>query len=180
MYISNYRTRTQSVSNIQALYTLLSTHSNTFPQLLHTGHQRTLHAILSKCLVNPNSHIKFLTIACLAEIAQHETFDDSQDHPQSLFEGVKGAKVLKLTISTVLGVLARPNQASAEIIRLCGVSVRAINAAVVEAWVEQRGCPQQLVKLRERAGGDLNGEILQAVSVSFDLLNYSTLNSCSV
>lgn len=97
-----------------------------------------------------------------------------------MFEGVKGAKVLKLTISTVLGALATPNQESVEIIRLCGVSVRAINAAVVEAWVEQRGCPQQLVKLRERAGGELNGETLQAVSVSFDLLNCSTLNSCSV
>ena len=75
-----------------------------------------------------------------------------------------------MTISTVLSALATPSEQSAEIIRLCGVSVSAIGAAVVEAWVEQRGSSQQLVKLRERAEGDLNEEILQAVRVSIDLL----------
>lgn len=75
-----------------------------------------------------------------------------------------------MSISTVLSALATPSEESAEIIKLCGVSISAIDAAVVAAWVEQRGSSQQLVKLRERAEGDMNMEMLQAVSVSFDLL----------
>jgi len=170
LYISDGRTQTHSVSNLRALYTLLSTHPNTIPQLLQATHRRTIHAILSKCLVNPNSHVKFLTIACLAKIAQHETFDDSQDHPQSLFEGVKGAKVVKLTISTVLTAFAIQSEESAEIVRLCGVAVSAINAGIVEAWVEQRGSSQQLARLKEKVEGEMNGEMLKAVSFSLYLL----------
>jgi hypothetical protein len=167
----------QSVSNLQGLYTLLSAHPNTIPHLLHSTHPRTIHAVLSKCLINPDSYIKFLTIACLAKIAQHGSFDDSPDHPQFLFEGVKGAKVLKLAVSTVLSAIASPTEGSVEIVRLCGVAVGVIDAGLIAEWSEQRGSGQQLVKLRERAEGNLDEEMLQAVSTFFYATDGSTLNS---
>ena len=159
----NHRTRSQSTFNLQALYTLMHAHPNTVPQFLHATQQRTIHATLSKCLINPDSHIKFLTIACIAKIAQCETFDGSQDHPQSLFEGVKGAKVVKLAISTVLSAVTSPTENRAEIIRLCSVAISAINAGLIDEWIEQRGSGQQLIKLREKADGNMDEEMLQAV-----------------
>jgi hypothetical protein len=113
--------------------------------------------------VNPDQQIKFLTIACLAKIAQHLSLDDSQDNPQSLFEGTKGAKVMKLAISSVICALSPPGEQSAEIIRLCAVAVDAIGYGVVKEWVDMTGSGQQIQKLRDRMDGNLDEETLHSV-----------------
>ena len=89
--------------------------------------------------------------------------DDSQDNPQSLFEGGKGVKVVKLAISTVLCAISTPCQESAEMVKLCGVALTAISAGTLRDWVGQRGSMHQLMKLRERMEEDLEVEMLQAV-----------------
>lgn len=145
------------------LYIILTAHPNTAPGLLNAAHRRSINAVLAKCLVNPDQQIKFLTIACLARIAQHDITDESQDQPQSLFEGAKGAKVIKLAISTVLSSLATPESSSAEVVRLCSVALEVIDAGLVREWLQQRGSAQQVTRLRERAGGAIEGEMFQAV-----------------
>lgn len=72
-----------------------------------------------------------------------------------------------MAISTVLSAIATPTAESAETIRFCGVAVSVIDAGLIGEWVEQKGSGQQLVKLRERAEGNLEGEMLQAVSFYF-------------
>src|SRR5277367_4655206 len=161
--------RKQSVSDLRTLYALLSTHPDTISPLLHSN-QRTIHSTLSKCLVNPDQQIKFFTIACLAKIAQHLSLDDSQDNPQSLFEGAKGAKVMKLAISSVICALSPSTEQSAEVIRLCAVAVEAIQGGVVREWVDFTGSGQQLQKLRDRLEGNLDEETLHAVRSSLNVL----------
>jgi hypothetical protein len=161
--------RKQSITNLRSLYSLLSTHPDTISPLLHAN-QRTIHSILSKCLVNPDQQIKFLTIACLAKIAQHLSLDDSQDNPQSLFEGAKGAKVMKLAIPSVICALSPPGEQSAEVIRLCAVAVDAIECGVVREWADMTGSGQQLQKLRDRLEGNLDEETLHAVWLSANIL----------
>jgi hypothetical protein len=161
--VSDSRARVQSLENLSSLYILLTAHPNTLPGLLNATHQRTINAALAKCLVNPDQLIKFLTIACLARIAQQDINDESQDQPQSLFEGTKGAKVIKLAISTVLSAVATPIGSSAEVLRLCGVALEAIDPALVGEWIQQRGSGQQVTRLRERAEGAMEGEMFQAV-----------------
>lgn len=158
----------QSVSNLRPLYTLLSIHPAIITHLIHTN-QRTIHSILSRCLVSPDQQIKFLTIACLAKIAQHAPLDDSQDNPQSLFEGAKGAKVMKLTISSVICALYNPGEESAEVIRLCAVAIDVIECGVMRDCAEMRGSRQQMQKLRDRAGGNLEEEMLHAVRIICEL-----------
>ena len=74
--------------------------------------------------------------------------------------------MVKLAISTALSAIAAPSEESAEIIGLCGVAVSAIDARLVSGWAEQNGSGQQLAKLRERAEGNLAGEVLRAVGLS--------------
>jgi hypothetical protein len=155
------RARNQSEANLRGLYTLLSAH----PDILATlTNQRITHAALSKCLINPDQHIKFLTIGCLARIAQSMPNDDSQDHPQSLFEGTKGAKVVKLAISTALSEIANPGNETFEIVKLCSVAIGVIDSGLLREWTDQKGSAQQLIKLRERGEGEMEGERLHAVS----------------
>ena len=111
------------------------------------------------------------------ETCTMRNFDGSQDHPQSLFEGVKGIKVVKLAISTVLSAIALPTEDKAEIVRLCSVAINAINSGLIDEWIEQRGSGQQLIKLREKAEGNLDCEMLHAVFTFPQRSNYSILNS---
>jgi len=57
---------------------------------------------------------------------------------------VKGVKVVKLAISTVLA------SKEEEIIRLCGVSLDNVEGGLVEEWCEVRGSEQLLKKLKEK------------------------------
>jgi hypothetical protein len=127
--------------------------------------------------VNPDQHIKFLTIACLAKLAQHLSLDDSQDNPQSLFEGAKGAKVMKLAISSVICALS-PGEQSAEVIRLCAVAIEAIECGVLKEWVDMTGSGQQIQKLRDRLDGNLDEETQRSVWMFGDFADGSTSNSC--
>src|SRR5271170_4954780 len=156
--------RKQSASNLRTLYSLLSTHPDTICPLLHSN-QRTIHSTLSKCLVNPDQQIKFLTIACLAKLAQHLALDDTQDNPQSLFEGAKGAKVMKLAISSVICALSTPGEERGEVIRLCAVAIDAIECGVLKEWVDMTGSGQQIQKLRDRLDGNLDEETQYAVCI---------------
>ena len=162
-FYSDIRTNSPSATNLKGLYTLLAAHPTTLPHFLHTTHQRTIHAVLSKCLMNSDPLIKFLAIASLAIIVQHELPEDSQDHPRSLFHGAKGTKVLKLVISTVLAELASQKEESTKIIRLCGTSVSAIDPSLVSEWAELKNSGQQLAKLQEKADGLNNDDLLTAV-----------------
>jgi len=159
----DFSARCPSSTNLNGLYMLLSAHPTTLPHFLHTTHQRTIHAVLSKCLVNSDPLIKFLAIACIALIAQHEPPDDSQDHPGSLFDGAKGMKVLKLGISTVLAELATPKEESVKIIRLCGISVNVLDQRLICEWLEMKGSGQQIKKLKDKVKGIKDGELLAAV-----------------
>ena len=158
----NSSARKQSVSNLRTLYSLLSKHPDTISPLLQSN-QRTIHSTLSKCLVNPDQQIKFLTIACLAKIAQHVFPDESQDNPLSLFEGAKGAKVMKLAVSSVICALSPPGDQSAEIVNLCAVAVDMIECGVMREWVDTPGSGQQMQRLRDRTDGNLDGKTLHAV-----------------
>src|SRR5271154_108773 len=169
--------RKQSVSSLRTLYSLLSTHPDTISSLLHSN-QRTIHSTLSKCLVNRDQQIKFLTIACLAKLAQHLSLDDSQDNPQSLFEGAKGAKVMKLAISSVICALSPPGEQSAEVIRLCAVAIEAIECGVLKEWVDMTGSGQQIQKLRDRLDGNFDEETQRSVWMFGDFADGSTSNSC--
>jgi hypothetical protein len=159
-YEFNIRAATQSEDNLRCLYTLLACFPETLSTLLST---RTVHSILSKCLVHQNQQIKFLTIASLAKIALFEQpSQDTQDHPQSLFEGTKGTKVLKLVISTVLSAVSTSNF---QIIDLCTVALEAIDFDVLNEWVNMKGSAQQLGRFKEKAGNAIEREMLQAVPI---------------
>jgi hypothetical protein len=139
--------------------------------------QRAIHATLSKCLINPDQYIKLLTIACLARIAKYVPTDDSQDHPQSLFEGTKGAKVIKLAISTALSEIVSTAGIGFEIVRLCSVAIGVVDSGLLREWAEQKGSAQQLMKLKERTKGEMEGERLHAVRSRSCETDCSTLNS---
>jgi hypothetical protein len=163
-FFPNSRTRTQAEDNLRDLYTLLSAHPETLSALLSTANQRLIHSVLSKCLTNPQQPVKLLTIACLAKIAQCEPVDGSQDHPQSLFEGAKGAKVVKLAISTTLSALATPSEQNVELVRLCTVTLDAIGKDIVEEWSMLKVSAQHLARLKDKTGKILESDLLQAVS----------------
>lgn len=125
--------------------------------------------VLAKCLVHSDQTIRFLTIACLAMIARHESIDDSSDHPQSLFEGAKGAKVVKLAISSVVSALSTPSDENTEVIKLCSIAIDAVDARLIVEWVEQKGSSQSLLKLRKRVEENQMGNMLPAVRTTFVL-----------
>lgn len=117
--------------------------------------------------------MKFLTIACLAKIAVYGPADSSQDHPQSLFEGAKGAKVLKLAISAVISALSVQTEANVELIRLCAVALEAIGPDVIQEWTALKTSGQHIKRLKEKTDYALDGELLQAVFPSLIIFNYS-------
>jgi len=147
----------------------MTTHPDTITVLVHSN-QRAIHSTLSKYLVNGEQPIKFLTIACLAKMAQHIPLDNSQDNAHSLFEGTKGTKVMKLAVPSVIYALSSQGEQSAEVIRLCVVAVDAIECGVVREWTDMTGSGQQLQKLRDRGEGKMGEETLYAVWSSLTLL----------
>jgi hypothetical protein len=105
-----------------------------------------------------------LTIAILSIISRNSISEDVQEHPRSLFQGTKGAKVVKLAISTALNTVANNEADSAETMNLCGVALETIDATLVDEWLQSRGSRQIVEKLVERAKRPLDEEMLQAVS----------------
>ena len=173
------RTHIPSIPNLRGLCTLLSVQGRALPTVLQNSFQRTTHGVLSKYLLNENQHIKFLTIACLAQLAKaepHEPDLDAGDHPQSLFEGAKGAKVVKLVISTVLGTLSKPATESGEIIRLCSIAIGATDPTLIKEWIDQKTSAPHLKKMKEKTEAPLDASLLSAVSHYFGFLIPSTSN----
>src|SRR5579859_5356605 len=123
---------------------------------------RTTHAILSKTLVHPDQHIKFLTIACLARLSHSSPSQETQDNPQSLFQGTKGTKVVKLAVSTVLSAVS---SGDAEIVRLCAVAVEALERGLLQEWSVQKGSRGLWARVKERAGQeDMEADMREAVA----------------
>jgi hypothetical protein len=123
---------------------------------------RTIHATLSKTLVHPDQHIKFLTIASLARLSPSPSSppESQENNPHSLFEGTKGAKVVKLAISSVLSAVS---SGDVEIVKLCAVAVEALEEGLLREWSLQKGSMALLVRLKERAEEALEGDIMEAV-----------------
>jgi hypothetical protein len=79
--------------------------------------------------------------------------------------------VVKLAISTALSEIAGNEGKGFEIVSLCSVAIGVVDSALLREWVEQKGSAQQLMKLRERAKGEMEGERLHAVrSPDFGLI----------
>jgi hypothetical protein len=90
--------------------------------------------------------------------------DNSQDRLQSLFEGAKGAKVIKLAITTVLSALASPNyEENVELVRLCTAALEAINGILIEEWAAMKTSAQHLARLGEKATQITHSAMIYAV-----------------
>ena len=85
--------------------------------------------------------------------------------------------MIKLAISTALSEIASTAGIGFEIVRLCSVAIGVVDGGLLREWAEQKGSAQQLMKLRERAKGEMEGERLHAVRSRSCGTDCSTLNS---
>jgi hypothetical protein len=141
-------------------------HPRTVTELLRTFHQRVIHSALSKALVNANLRVKFLAIASLSLLSRSAHIAPIIDDPRSLFEGIKGAKVLRLSFSTVLSVVTQGNPADFELIKLCSAALEGIHAGVFAACASEPAFQHHISRLRGKAEGHLPPQILPFVTSS--------------
>lgn len=162
--LSNNRNLDPSTRNLENLIVLLLAHRVTVSEHLQTIHQRVIHGILSRSLANANLRLKFLAIAGLSHFAQSEHHGTVTDNPQSLFEGVKGAKVLRLSLSTVLSAVTPGDSQEFEVIRLCSTALYGIHSSVFLTCTAEPTFHHHISKLRTKAEGHIEPEILPFVT----------------
>jgi hypothetical protein len=59
---------------------------------------------------------------------------------------------------------------SAEVIGLCSVALEVIDAGLLGEWFQQRGSGQQVTRLRERAGGAMEGDVSGRITLFGSLI----------
>ena len=161
---SNGRTSSLSTENLESFISLLLAHPGTVSELVLTLHQKVIYNVLSKSLVNSDLRVKCLAIASLSRLSQFEHPGPTADNLQTLFEGDKGAKVLRLSISTVLGAVAHENPSEVEIIKLCSTALQGIYSSVFAACAVEPTFHHHISKLRTKTEGHLGREIIPVVS----------------
>jgi hypothetical protein len=68
--------------------------------------------------------------------------------------------VVKLAVSICLSAVSAGD---AEIIKLCAVAVAAVETGLLEEWARQKGSAALLARVREKAEGELEGDMLEGV-----------------
>jgi len=98
-------------------------------------------------------------------MAQCEPPENSQDRPQSLFEGAKGAKVIKLAMTTALSAVGATGERNKELVRLSTAALEAIGRTLIEEWAALKTSNQQIARIKEKAENILEPGMIQAVSL---------------
>jgi len=165
---SNGRTSNLSTENLESFFSLLLAHPGTVSELVLTLHQKAIYSVLSHALVNSELTLKCLAIASLSRLSQFEHPGSTADNPQSLFEGVKGAKVLRLSLSTVLGAVTPGNPPEVKLVKLCSTALQGICSSVFASCAAEPTFYHHISKLRAKAEGLVGREIIPVVvSVSW-------------
>ena len=73
--------------------------------------------------------------------------------------------MVKLAVSICLSAVSAGD---AEIIRLCAVAVEAVDRGLLEEWARQKGSAALLTRVKEKAEGELEGDMLEAVRKNFE------------
>jgi len=162
--MSNGRTSNLSTENLESFFSLLLAHPGVVSELVLTLHQKVIYSVLSRSLANSELTMKCLAIASLSRLSQFEHPGSAADNPQSLFEGIKGAKVLRLSLTTVLAAVTPGNPPEVELVKLCSTALQAIGSSVFASCAAEPTFYHHISKLRTKAEGVLGREIVPVVS----------------